>query len=221
MDLTGIIAISGKPGLYKVLAQGKNNIIVESLEDKKRVPAYASDRISALDDISIYTYDDDKPLREIFTSIFEKEKGKETISHKEDQNKLKAYLIEVLPNFDQERVYGSDIKKIFQWYNLLLKAGALIPEVKEDKKAAKADSSAEGKEKKPAAKTTAKKAAEEGEKEEKAPAKKAPAKKTAATATKSATAAKAPAAKAPAKANAKATSAKKVAAPKTGSSRGK
>ena len=220
MDLTGIIAISGKPGLYKVLAQGKNNIIVESLEDKKRVPAYASDRISALDDISIYTYDDDKPLREIFTSIFEKEKGKETISHKEDQNKLKAYLMEVLPNFDQERVYGSDIKKIFQWYNLLLKAGALVPEEKETKKEAKADS-AEGKEKKPAAKSTAKKAAEEGEKEEKAPAKKAPAKKTAATATKSATAAKAPAAKAPAKANAKATSAKKVAAPKTGSSRGK
>lgn len=220
MDLTGIIAISGKPGLYKVLAQGKNNIIVESLEDKKRVPAYASDRISALDDISIYTYDDDKPLREIFTSIFEKEKGKETISHKEDQNKLKAYLIEVLPNFDQERVYGSDIKKIFQWYNLLLKAGALIPEVKEEKKAAKADS-AEGKEKKPAAKTAAKKSTEEAGKEEKAPAKKAPAKKTAATATKSATAAKAPASKAPAKANAKATSAKKVAAPKTGSSRGK
>ena len=120
MNLTGIIAISGKPGLYKVWAQGKNNIIVESLEDKKRVPAYSSDRISALDDISIYTYDDDKPLREIFISIFEKEKGKETISHKEDQNKLKAYLVEVLPNFDQERVYASDIKKIFQWYNLLL-----------------------------------------------------------------------------------------------------
>ena len=128
MNLTGIIAISGKPGLYKVLAQGKNNIIVESLEDKKRVPAYASDRISALDDISIYTYDEDKPLKEIFISIFEKEKGKETISHKEDQNKLKAYLIEVLPNFDQERVYSSDIKKIFQWYNLLLKAGALVME---------------------------------------------------------------------------------------------
>ena len=128
MNLTGIIAISGKPGLFKVLAQGKNNIIVESLEDKKRVPAYASDRISALDDISIYTYDEDKPLKEIFISIFEKEKGKETISHKEDQSKLKAYLIEILPNFDQERVYSSDIKKIFQWYNLLLKAGALVME---------------------------------------------------------------------------------------------
>jgi hypothetical protein len=216
MNLTGIIAISGKPGLYKVLAQGKNNIIVESLEDKKRVPAYASDRISALDDISIYTYDDDKPLREIFTSIFEKEKGKETISHKEDQNKLKAYLIEVLPNFDQERVYASDIKKIFQWYNLLHKAGALIPdeEVKEDVAATEA----------PKAKKTAKAKetdAPAAEAKAKTPAKKAPVKK-AATATKSATAAKAPAAaKGPAKAAGKTTSAKKVAAPKTGSSRGK
>ena len=209
MNLTGIIAISGKPGLYKVLAQGKNNIIVESLEDKKRVPAYSSDRISALDDISIYTYDDDKPLREIFISIFEKEKGKETISHKEDQNKLKAYLVEVLPNFDQERVYASDIKKIFQWYNLLLKAGALImeEEVKDD---------APAKEKK-AAKPSAKKDAD-ATSEEAAPAKKAPAKKAAAP--KAAT--KAPAAsKGPAKASAKTTSAKKVAAPKTGSSRGK
>jgi len=211
MNLTGIIAISGKPGLYKVLAQGKNNIIVESLEDKKRVPAYASDRISALDDISIYTYDDDKPLKEIFASIFEKEKGKETISHKEDQNKLKAYLIEVLPNFDQERVYASDIKKIFQWYNLLLKAGALVPEEKEEKEAAPA------KEKK-ATKTAAKKEDAETKEPAAAGAKKAPAKKAAAP--KAATA-KTPAAKAPAKASAKATSAKKVAAPKTGSSRGK
>ncbi|MNJ92110.1 hypothetical protein D3C87_97680 [compost metagenome] len=217
MNLTGIIAISGKPGLYKVLAQGKNNIIVESLEDKKRVPAYASDRISALDDISIYTYDEDKPLKEIFISIFEKEKGKETISHKEDQNKLKAYLIEVLPNFDQERVYASDIKKIFQWYNLLLKAGALVIEEE-----AKESEEADKKEKKaPAKKTAAKKesdkdAAEEPVKEKKAPAKKAAAPKAAAKTT-----AKTPAAKAPVKASAKTTSAKKVAAPKTGSSRGK
>jgi hypothetical protein len=216
MNLTGIIAISGKPGLYKVLAQGKNNIIVESLEDKKRVPAYASDRISALDDISIYTYDEDKPLREIFTSIYEKESGKETISHKEDQNKLKAYLIEVLPNFDQERVYASDIKKIFQWYNLLHKAGALIldEEVKEDAattEAPKAKKTAKAKETDAAADET----------KAKTPAKKAPAKK-AATATKSATAAKAPAAgKGPAKAAGKTTSTKKVAAPKTGTSRGK
>jgi len=216
MNLTGIIAISGKPGLYKVLAQGKNNIIVESLEDKKRVPAYASDRISALDDISIYTYEEDKPLKEIFISIFEKEKGKETISHKEDQNKLKAYLIEVLPNFDQERVYASDIKKIFQWYNLLLKAGALVLEDEEETK-----EEAPAKEKK-ATKTAAKKGTESAAAEEEpAKEKKAPAKKAAAPKAAAKTTAKAPAAKAPAKASAKATSAKKVAAPKTGSSRGK
>jgi hypothetical protein len=127
MNLSGIIAISGKPGLFKVIAQGKNNIIVESLEDKKRVPAYASDRISALDDISIYTYDDDKPLREIYADIFKKENGGATISHKEDASKLQSYLIEVLPDYDQERVYLSDIKKLFQWYNLLYKAGELKP----------------------------------------------------------------------------------------------
>lgn len=207
MNLTGIIAISGKSGLYKVLAQGKNNIIVESLEDKKRVPAYASDRISALDDISIYTYDEDKPLKEIFISIFEKESGKETISHKEDQGKLKSYLLEILPNFDQERVYASDIKKIFQWYNLLLKAGALvIEEVKEETEEAPKEKKAKA--------TAAKDDAEVAPaKEKKAPAKKAAAPKAAT--------AKTPAAKAPAKAAAKTTSAKKVAAPKTGSSRGK
>ena len=82
MNLTGIISISGKPGLYKVVAQGKNNIIVESLEDKKRIPAYSSDRISALDDISIYTYDEDMSLKLIFQSIHEKEKGAACISLK-------------------------------------------------------------------------------------------------------------------------------------------
>lgn len=162
MNLTGIIAISGKPGLFKVIAQGKNNIIVESLEDKKRVPAYSTDRISALDDISIYTYDDDKPLREIYKTIFEKENGGETISHKEDAKKLQAYLLEILPSYDQERVYGSDIKKLFQWYNLLHKAGELKLE--------------ETKEENPAAETTE-------EVVKKAPAKKAAPKKTAEKAT--------------------------------------
>lgn len=205
MNLTGIIAISGKPGLFRVIAQGKNNIIVESLEDKKRVPAYASDRISALDDISIYTYDEDKPLKDILTAIYEKEAGKETISHKEDQAKLKNYLLEVLPNFDQERVYGSDIKKIFQWYNLLLKAGALVVEEEEVKEAAA-----------PKAKKTTKAAAASEDSKEEAPVKekKAPAKKAATTVKKTDKVA------AP-KATSKTTSAKKVAAPKTGSSRGK
>ncbi|MES2589546.1 MAG: DUF5606 domain-containing protein [Bacteroidota bacterium] len=134
MNLTGIISISGKPGLFKVVAQGKNNIIVESLDDKKRTPAYSSDRISALEDISIYTTDEDVSLKVILKTIFDKEAGKETISHKEDKKKLENYLLEVLPNYDQERVYISDVKKIFQWYNLLHKAGELKIEEKEEKK---------------------------------------------------------------------------------------
>lgn len=125
MNLTGIIAISGRSGLYKVVAQGKNNLIVESLEDRKRFPAYASDRISALEDISIYTYDEDVALKTIYDSIYTKENGGVAPSHKESKEVLENYLAEVLPNFDRERVYPSDIKKLFQWYNLLHKAGEL------------------------------------------------------------------------------------------------
>lgn len=126
MNLSGIIAISGKPGLFKVIAQAKNSIIVESLIDNKRIPAYSTDRISALEDISIYTYSEDKPLKEIYRSIFEKEKGGECPSHKDSLDKLVKYLLEVLPDYDAERVYSSDIKKLFQWYNLLHKSGNLI-----------------------------------------------------------------------------------------------
>lgn len=133
MDLSGVISISGKPGLYKVIAQGKNNIIVESLTDKKRVPAYSSDRISAIDDISIYTLDGDTPLTDVFASIYKKQEGKQGPSHKDDINTLYSYFSEVLPDFDQERVYPSDIKKLFQWYNILLKAGCLEA-VEEEKK---------------------------------------------------------------------------------------
>lgn len=127
MDLTGVISISGRPGLYKVIAQGKNSIIVESLIDKKRFPAYATDRISAVDDISIYTFDGDKPLKEILADIYTKQEGKEAPSHKEDISVLIAFILEVLPNYDDERVYPSDIKKLIQWYNMLLKAGYLEP----------------------------------------------------------------------------------------------
>jgi hypothetical protein len=204
MNLSGIIAISGKPGLYKVIAQGKNNIIVESIEEKKRVPAYATDRISALDDISIYTYDDDKPLKEIFDDIFKKENGGATISHKEDAKKLQAYLTEILPEYDKERVYPSDIKKLFQWYNLLHKAGELkMDEVEE------APAKAEKAPKAPKADKEAKDAKPAKETKEKAAVKKAPAAKK--TTEKAVTP----------KASAKTTSAKKVAAPKTGASRGK
>lgn len=198
MNLAGIIAISGRPGLYKVIAQGKNNIIVESLLENKRFPAYASDRISALDDISIYTYDEDAPLRDILTSIYKKQDGKEAPSHKEDIKVLENYLSEILPNYDQERVYPSDIKKLFQWYNLLQSSGNLILE--EEKAATE-----EKKEKKPKAK-------KDEAKEEETPVKKAPAKKAA-------TAAKPKAVDKP-KAL-KPTAVKKTTATKTGTSRGK
>jgi hypothetical protein len=132
MDLSGIIAISGKAGLFKVVAQGKNNIIVESLIDNKRFPAYASDRVSALDDISIYTYDKDIALKDLLQVIYKRENGKTGPSHKEDIVTLKKYLLEILPNYDQERVYPSDVKKMFQWYNLLLERG-LLDQPKEEK----------------------------------------------------------------------------------------
>lgn len=154
MDLSGVISISGKPGLYKVIAQGKNSIIVESLIDKKRFPAYSTDRISALEDISIYTVEDDKPLKEIFADIYAKEEGKEGPSHKDDISTLTEYFVEILPDYDEERVYPSDIKKLFQWYNLLLKAGCLDPveEEKEEKpkKTAKKAPSAKADDKKEA-----------------------------------------------------------------------
>lgn len=127
MDLSGIISISGRPGLYKVIAQGKNSIIVESVTDKKRFPAYATDRISALEDISIYTYDGDKPLKEIFAEIYAKQDGKEAPSHKEDHSVLQAFILEIIPDYDEERVYPSDIKKLLQWYNMLLNSGNLKP----------------------------------------------------------------------------------------------
>lgn len=176
MNLTGIISISGKPGLYKVVAHGNNNVIVESLVDGKRFPAHSNNRISALEDISIYTYEEDIPLKDVFRSIFDKENGGQAISHKESQKKLADYMEEVLPNYDQDRVYPSDIKKLFQWYNLLQKAGALILE----EETAEEEVVEEVKEEKPK-KAAAKKTTETAEKtEKKTPAKKAPAKKAAA-----------------------------------------
>jgi hypothetical protein len=119
MDLSGIISISGKPGLYKVVAQAKNSLIVESLIDGKRIPAYAAHRVSALEDISIYTQTEDVPLADVYRAMYDKENGGAIKDHKSDMSELRAYLEEVLPDCDQERVYNSDLKKLFQWYNLL------------------------------------------------------------------------------------------------------
>lgn len=150
MDLSGIISISGKPGLFKVVAQSKNTIIVESLIDNKRVPAYSSDRISALQDISIYTYEEDIPLEDVLTSLAKKQDCKSCISHKESAKKLANELSVILPEYDEGRVYSSDIKKIFQWYNILQKADLITLEEKKEKE----EDKSEKKKKEPAKKTT-------------------------------------------------------------------
>ena len=120
MDLKEILSVTGKPGLYKTIANTKTGIIVESLIDKKRVPVYASDKISNLEDISIFTTDKEKPLKEVFKLIYDKEKGGKCIDHKEADKKLKEYFEQILPDYDKERVYTSHIKKVFSWYNQLI-----------------------------------------------------------------------------------------------------
>lgn len=139
MNLQGIISIAGRPGLYKVVAQGKNTVIVESMADKKRFPAHASDKISSLEDISVYTTDEDVKLTEVYSKMYETLNGKEALSHKENPSKLREFVLTFLPNYDSERVYDSDVKKLFQWYNTLLAEGLLTPEVKESKEEVKAD----------------------------------------------------------------------------------
>ncbi len=185
MDLSGIISISGKPGLFKVVAQSKNNIIVESLLNNKRSPAYSTDRISALEDISIYTYQEDIPLKEVFIKFAEKENCGPAPSHKESAKKLAAYLEEVLPDYDEDRVYPSDIKKLYQWYNILQKEGLItLEEEKEETKQSenKKEDTASKKEKKKEEKkpAAAKKPAKKESKpkaEKKSPQKKATTKK--------------------------------------------
>lgn len=117
--LKGILAISGQSGLFKMVAESKNNIIVESLDTKKRIPVYSTSKVSSLEDIAIYTENGDVPLKEVFKSISEKEGGGQTVSHKSSANDLKAYFGEIVPEFDRERVYVSDIKKVLMWYNIL------------------------------------------------------------------------------------------------------
>jgi hypothetical protein len=121
MDLKDILAISGQPGLYKFISQGRNAIIVEHLETKKRISAFGSEKISSLEDISIFTDDEDLPLVDVFKKIYEKEGEKPAIDPKSSPNDLKNYLSEIVPEYDRDRVYLSDIKKIVMWYNQLLK----------------------------------------------------------------------------------------------------
>lgn len=117
-----ILSISGRPGLYKLVNQGKNMLIVESLLNGKRMPAYAHDKVVSLGDISIYTHDGDVPLSEVFETIKEKNGAQPVDIKAMDNDSLRAYFAEILPEFDDERVYTNDIRKVFQWYNQLIAA---------------------------------------------------------------------------------------------------
>ncbi|MDR1742406.1 MAG: DUF5606 domain-containing protein [Dysgonamonadaceae bacterium] len=119
--LTKILSISGKPGLYKLISTGKNLSIVESLADGKRTPAYLQEKIVALSDVSIYTNDNDLPLKDVLTKIKEKEQGQRvSLSPKASNKEFFAFMQEVLPDYDKDRVYASDIKKLISWYNILI-----------------------------------------------------------------------------------------------------
>lgn len=117
--LKGILSVSGQSGLFKLVAESKNNIIVESLESLKRMPVHSTSKVSALEDIAIYTENGDVPLKDIFKSISEKENGGPALSPKASDNELKAYFEKVVPEYDKDRVYLSDIKKVLLWYNSL------------------------------------------------------------------------------------------------------
>ena len=131
-----ILSISGRPGLYKLVNRGKNMLIVESLLDGKRFPAYAHDKVVSLGDISIYTEDEDIALSEVFEAIKAKHNtGTVNVKNLDDAD-IRAFFGEVLPTFDQERVYTNDIRKVFAWYNILINAGitefAEVEETSED-----------------------------------------------------------------------------------------
>lgn len=132
MDLKDILAIGGKQGLFKFISQTKNGIIVEGLQDKKRIPAYSTDKVSALEDIAIFTDSGEVPLGEIFAAIFKKEEGKPAISHKAAPEEMKGYFAEILPDYDRNRVYTSDMKKVFMWYNILQELGMVDGEFKKE-----------------------------------------------------------------------------------------
>lgn len=123
MEFSKIISVTGKPGLFQVISQSKNAIIAESLTDKKRLAINATQNVSLLENIAIYTYEEDMPLLDVFKAISEKTEGKKALSHKESGNKLTSFFTEVLPNYDDERVYTSNIKKVIQWFNLLIASG--------------------------------------------------------------------------------------------------
>ena len=129
MTLDKILAIAGKPGLFALKVQTRTGFVAESLLDGKKVTVGLKSNVSLLSEISVYTNTEEKPLTEIMRAIATKEDNGPAISHKEDNSKLVAYFLEILPDYDQDRVYPSDIKKILNWYNMLQAKGLVSKEV--------------------------------------------------------------------------------------------
>ena len=126
MDLSKILSVSGKPGLYRMVGEAKNNLIIESLIDGKKIPSFAHDRVSSLKEISIYTEGEDTPLEKVFELLFNHQEGKPVDDPKKMSTQgLKSIFETILPDYDKESVYTSDMKKVFTWYNLLLEKGLL------------------------------------------------------------------------------------------------
>lgn len=138
--LQTILAISGKPGLYKLISRGKMNLIVESIDaTKKRMPAFGTDRVTSLADIAMFTDADDIPLKDVLTSLKNKENGQicSIDPKKVDNSELRKFFSEILPNYDRDRVHDSDIKKLISWYNILIQNG--ISNFEEDMKPTEGD----------------------------------------------------------------------------------
>ncbi len=142
-----ILSISGKPGLFRLVSQGNNMLIVENIATKRRMPAYASDKVISLDDVSIYTNDSDTPLFDVFEKVREANDGKQVdIKALGDDAQVRAYFKTILPEYDEDRVYTTDIRKLFQWYNQLIAADIhefKKSEIAEDKAAEAAEAADE------------------------------------------------------------------------------
>ena len=162
MKITDILAVAGKPGLYQVLASGSASIVVESMVDGKRSSVPGTARVSNLADITMYTHDDDVPLLDILNRMHDAQKGAEGPSHKDPAQTIRDFVDGIVAELDHDRVYQSDLKKLVQWYNLLVSKGAFpleAPEKPEEAPAEDAPKKEAKAEKKPAKKAPAKKPA--------------------------------------------------------------
>jgi len=146
MNLTGILSVSGYGGLFKVVKQTKTGFIVESLVDKKRMQAFATSKISTLEEIAIYTETSEVHLKDVLKSIFKQEEGKiVNLTQKSASSEFKLYFDKILPDYDKERVYVSDMKKVILWYNLLVEQG-LVDLEEDEKEKEESETSEENKE---------------------------------------------------------------------------